>query len=88
MLKFKKNNSGAKRLGFLRNSSGPISLLRTCRASALLFTVCLLLADPNGRAVWVCGCSVAEVVGSNPTEGMDISLVSVVCCQVEVSPSG
>jgi len=24
-------------------------------------------------------------VGSNPTGGMDVSVVSVVCCQVEVS---
>ena len=35
---------------------------------------------------WVCGRSLAEIVGSNPTEGMDV--VSVVCCQVEVSARG
>ena len=29
--------------------------------------------------------SPAEILGSNPTGGMDICLVSVVCCQVEVS---
>ena len=33
----------------------------------------------------VCGRSLAEIVGSNPTGGMDMSVVSVVCCQVEVS---
>jgi len=27
----------------------------------------------------------AEIMGSNPTQGMDVCVVSVVCCQVEVS---
>jgi hypothetical protein len=38
---------------------------------------------------WVCGRSLAGIVGSNPT-GVHgcLSLVSVVCCQVEVSASG
>jgi hypothetical protein len=34
---------------------------------------------------WVCGCSLADFVGSNPTGGTDFFIVSVVCCQVEVS---
>ena len=36
---------------------------------------------------WVCGRSPAEIVGSNPTGGMSVclSVVSVVCCEVEVS---
>ena len=35
---------------------------------------------------WVCGRSPAEIVGSNPTGGHGcLSVVSVVCCQVEVS---
>ena len=34
---------------------------------------------------WVCGRSPAEIVGSNPTWDMDVCLLSVVCCQVEVS---
>jgi len=40
---------------------------------------------PHGLRV--CGRSPAEIVGSNPTGGggMDMSVVSVVCCQVEVS---
>ena len=34
----------------------------------------------------VCGRSLAEIAGSNPTGGMGVlSVVSVVCCQVEVS---
>jgi hypothetical protein len=38
---------------------------------------------------WVCGRSLAGIVGSNPTGGHGcLSLVSVVCCQVEVSASG
>jgi len=41
-------------------------------------------AGPSGRAV--CGLSPAEIVGSNPTGGHGcLSVVSVVCCQVEVS---
>ena len=32
---------------------------------------------------WVYGRSSAGIVGSNPSEGVDV--VSVVCCQVEVS---
>ena len=36
----------------------------------------------NARSkAWVCGCSPAEIVGSNPTGGMDVmSVVSVVLC--------
>jgi hypothetical protein len=38
--------------------------------------------------VWVFGRSLTRIVGSNPTGGMDLSVVSVVCCQVEVSATG
>jgi hypothetical protein len=35
---------------------------------------------------WVCGLSLTGIVGSNPARGHEyLSLVSVVCCQVEVS---
>jgi len=37
---------------------------------------------------WVCVRSLAGIVGSNPTGGMDVSVVSVVCCHVEVSATG
>jgi hypothetical protein len=37
---------------------------------------------------WVCGHSLAGIACSNPSVSMDISLVSVMCCQVEVSASG
>jgi hypothetical protein len=38
---------------------------------------------------WDCGRSLAGIVGSNPAGGHEcLSLVSVVCCQVEVSASG
>ena len=33
----------------------------------------------------VYGRSPAEIVSSNTTQGMDVCVVSVVCCQVEVS---
>jgi hypothetical protein len=39
-------------------------------------------------SAWVCGRSLAGIAGSNAAAGMDVSLVSVVCCQVEVSASG
>jgi hypothetical protein len=37
---------------------------------------------------WVCDHSLAGIAGSNPAEGMDVSLLSVVCCQVKVPQSG
>jgi hypothetical protein len=37
---------------------------------------------------WVCGDSFAGIAGSNLAGGMDVSLVSVVCYQVEVSATG
>jgi hypothetical protein len=38
---------------------------------------------------WVCGRSLARIVGSNPTEGVGLlSLVSVLCGQAEVSATG
>ena len=38
---------------------------------------------------WVCGGSHAEIVGSNATRGHGcLSVVSVVCSQVEVSATG
>jgi len=36
---------------------------------------------------WVCGRSLTGIVGSNLAGGMDMFLVSVVCCQVDVSAS-
>jgi len=39
--------------------------------------------------VWVCGRWLAGIAGSNPAGGHGcLSVVSVVCCQVEVSASG
>ena len=37
---------------------------------------------------WVCDRSLAGIVGSNPAGGMDICLLGMLCCQVEVSASG
>ena len=36
---------------------------------------------------WVCGRSLAAIVGSNPAGGMAMSLVNVACCKVDVSAS-
>jgi hypothetical protein len=43
----------------------------------------VLVAAPSKAKVY--GCSPAAIMGSNPTGGMDVSLLRVVCCQVEVS---
>ena len=37
---------------------------------------------------WVCGRLPADIVGSNPAGNGCFALVSVVCCQVEVSAKG
>ena len=38
---------------------------------------------------WVYGRSLAEIVGSNPAEGQGcLSVLSFVCCQVDVSATG
>jgi hypothetical protein len=38
---------------------------------------------------WVCGSSLAGIVGSNPAGSIDVCpLLNVVCCQVEISASG
>jgi hypothetical protein len=37
---------------------------------------------------WVCSRSLTGIAGSNPAVHMDMSLVSVACCQGEVSPTG
>ena len=40
--------------------------------------------------MWICGYLLAGIAGSNPVGGggMDVSLVTAVCCQVEVSATG
>ena len=37
---------------------------------------------------WFCSCSLPGFAGSNPDGGMDVSVVNVVCFQVEVSMTG
>jgi hypothetical protein len=37
---------------------------------------------------WVCSCLLAGIAGLNPAGGMDVFLLSVVYCQVEVSVMG
>jgi hypothetical protein len=37
---------------------------------------------------WVCGHSLAGIAGSNPAGGMDVCLLWVLLCQVEISESG
>jgi hypothetical protein len=40
---------------------------------------CYKMTGPSVRAVQVCGCLLAEIVGSNPTGGMDVGLLRVLC---------
>jgi len=50
---------------------------------------CLLIPVAVRSKAWVFGRSLAGNVGSNPARGIDVlSLVRVVCCQIEVSASG
>ena len=46
--------------------------------------------DPSGRSskAWICGRSLTGIAVSNPTEGIDVRLLWVLCCPVEVSTSG
>ena len=59
----------------------------------LAYQACSIIFMPvpvaaRSRA-WVCGHSTAEIMGSNPHRGHGcLSVVSVVCCQVEVSATG
>jgi len=65
--------------------------IKIVRCIIVRCTLCKYSEDPNCRAFsrGVCGRSHAGFVGSNPAGGIDcLSLVSVVCCQVEVSASG
>jgi hypothetical protein len=43
---------------------------------------CITVGTARSKA-WVYGRSPAEILGSNPTGGVDV--VGIVCCQVEVS---
>ena len=62
------------------------------------FGISFMLADEHNSVLftsvaarskaWV-GCrSLAKIAGSNPAGGKNVCLVSVVCCQVEVSATG
>jgi hypothetical protein len=64
----------------------------TCGLRHFLYVVTFyVFADPVAvlSKAEVCGRSLAGIVGSNPARIMDcLSVVSVVCCQVEVPASG
>jgi hypothetical protein len=61
-------------------------------SGSLLFNYTTALPVPIRVAarskVWVCRHSLAGITGWNPAGGMDVSLLWVLCCQVEVSASG
>jgi hypothetical protein len=41
-----------------------------------------------GSKAWVCGRSLAVIVGFNSAGGMAVSVVNIVCVQIEVSATG
>ena len=45
----------------------------------------MLVPEAARSKAWVCGRSLAGIVGSNLAGDKDVCLVSVVCCQVERS---
>ena len=51
----------------------PVSIFQ----AVFIYVRKLQLADDGGSAV--CGSSLAETVGSNPTEGMDVCMLCVLC---------
>ena len=68
------------------------SVMTVCTACRLYFNLRAIFTDrrrsqwPRGLRRAACCRSPAEIVGSNPTGGHGcVSVVSVVCCQVEVS---
>jgi hypothetical protein len=74
----------------LENGNNPMRGNKTIRNTKFIerYLEFPFLVTARSKA-WVCGCSLAEIVGSNPAWGQGyLSLVSVVCCQVEVSALG
>ena len=59
----------------------PSKIMSTTELFQFTVNICTALSN-----LWVCGHLLAGIVGSNSAGGMDVcSLVSVVCCQVDVS---
>jgi len=58
-----------------------------CRAKRRRNSECMPIPVAEQSKAWVCGRSLAGIVGSNPTGGHGC-LLFVVCCQLEVSVSG
>ena len=55
--------------------------------SVLIYSLMPIPAATRPKAL-VCDCPLAGIEGSNPAECMDICLLWVLCCSVEVSASG
>jgi hypothetical protein len=65
----------------------PIHAMTTSKAKYSFLNPAPIPVTARSRA-WVCGRSLAGIVGSNPAGGTDVCLLSVVYCQVEVSATG
>jgi len=65
------------------------SVLSKCYLKIHFEDISQLVSVTARSKAWVCGRSLAGITGSNSTGGHGcLSLVNVVCCQVEVSASG
>jgi len=59
---------------------------RELRSKRLYVTLCSKPSPVAARSkLWLCGRSLAVIVGSNPAGGMRVPLLWVLCCQVEDS---
>ena len=76
-------------LWFLTLELRPVSGPQSCRTYWLFFSVIHSSVAARSKA-WLCGHSLFGIAGSNPTGDRHVclSVVSVVCYQVEVSASG
>jgi hypothetical protein len=60
-----------------------------CNDFCLIFYYLQILCLSSWQCkVWVCVRILAGIAGSSPTRSMDVCVVSVVCCEVEVSATG
>ena len=57
---------------------------KTASKITVLYILMQLVPVATQSKAWVCIHSLAGIVGSNPARGMDVSVVRIVCCHVEV----
>jgi hypothetical protein len=73
-------------LGMVAVSNGPSKVGMRCLVGRWIMSG--RSQWPRGLKAWVCGRTLAVIVGWSPAGILDGCLMSVVCCQVEVCASG